>query len=340
MKALFIGGTGTISTEISKRCVSLGWELTLLNRGNAKQRAPEGARLIQADVHDEDAVRRALGDERFDVAAEFVAYTPQEVERDIRLLEGRVGQYLFISSASAYQKPLSMPLITESTPLCNPYWEYSRNKAACEETLMRAYRERDFPVTIVRPSHTYCQRSVPVALHGAKGSYQVLCRMRQGKKIIIPGDGLTLWTVTHSRDFAVAFEGLMGNPQALGECFHITGDERLTWNQITYLTGQALGVEPKLCHIASETLALLNAEWRGALLGDKSNNAVFDNQKLRRAVPGFCAQTRFDRGVREAVAYIDAHPECQTPDEAFDRWCDETVEAYERLAQHLPRLNG
>lgn len=233
MKALFIGGTGTISTEISKRCVALGWELTLLNRGNAKQRAPEGARLIQADVHDEDAVRRALGNERFDVAAEFVAYTPQEVERDIRLLEGRVGQYLFISSASAYQKPLSMPLITESTPLCNPYWEYSRNKAACEETLMRAYRERDFPVTIVRPSHTYCQRSVPVALHGAKGSYQVLCRMRQGKKIIIPGDGLTLWTVTHSRDFAVAFEGLMGNPQALGECFHITGDERLTWNQIT-----------------------------------------------------------------------------------------------------------
>jgi len=338
MKALFIGGTGTISTEISKLCVKKGWELTLLNRGNSSARVPEGARVLCADIHDEEAVRKVLGDETFDVVAEFIAFTTEDVERDIRLFSGRTQQYFFISSASAYQSPLSSPWITEGTPLYNPYWKYSRNKIACEDVLMRAYRCDGFPVTIVRPSHTYCERSVPVALHGSKGSFQILERIRQGKKVIVPGDGSTLWTMTHSRDFAVAFVGLMGNIHALGEVFHITSDESVTWNQAHEAIGRALGVKPKLVHIASETLGMLNPEWVGALIGDKSNTVLFDNTKIKRAVPEYHATTRFDQGAREAVEYIYSHPECQTPDPEFDEWCDKVIEIYEKMIETMPKF--
>ena len=338
MKALFIGGTGTISTEISRLCVSQGWELTLLNRGNAGDRVPHGARVLCADIHDEAAVQAALGDETFDVVAEFIAFTTQDVERDIRLFGGRCSQYFFISSASAYQKPLASPRITESTPLHNPYWQYSRSKAACEEVLMKAYREKGFPVTIIRPSHTYCERSVPVAIHGRNGSWQTILRMRAGKPVILPGDGTTLWTCTHSRDFAVGFAGLMGNVHALGETYHITSDESLTWNQIYEAIGRALGVKVKTVHIASETLARLGADWEGALLGDKSNTVIFDNSKLKRAVPQFMCTTRYDQGVRECIAYIDSHPECQKTDPAFDAWCDRVIEAYQQLEAALPRF--
>ena len=338
MKALFIGGTGTISTEISKLCVQKGWDLTLLNRGKSSDRVPEGARVLCADIHDEEAVRKVLGDETFDVVAEFIAFTTDDVERDIRLFSGKTYQYFFISSASAYQSPLSSPWITEGTPLYNPYWEYSRNKIACEDVLMRAYRNDGFPVTIVRPSHTYCERSVPVALHGSKGSFQILERMRQGKKVIVPGDGATLWTMTHSRDFAVAFEGLMGNAHALGEVFHITSDESVTWNQAHEAVGRALGVKPQLIHIASDTLAALNPEWVGALIGDKSNTVLFDNTKIKRAVPQFNATTRFDQGAREAVEYIYSHPECQTPDPEFDEWCDKVIEIYEKMLETMPKI--
>ena len=335
MKALFIGGTGTISTEISKRCVREGWELTLLNRGSACERVPQGARVIHADIHDEEAVRKALGDERFDVVADFIAFVPEHVKRDIGLFSGRCGQYVFISSASAYQKPLASPYITESTPLHNPYWQYSRDKIACENVLLGAYRESGFPVTIIRPSHTYSERSMPVALHG-KGSFQVLERIRLGKPVIVPGDGTTLWTLTHSRDFAAAFTGLMGNVHAIGEAYQITGDESLTWNQIYGCIGEALGVKPKLVHIASETLSALNPGFEGNLIGDKSNTVIFDNAKLKRAVPGFAAKTRFDQGAREAVAYIYSHPECQTADPDFDAWCDQVIEIYTRLCAQLP----
>ena len=338
MKALFIGGTGTISTEISKLCVKKGWELTLLNRGNSSSRVPEGVRVLCADIHDEEAVRKVLGEETFDVVAEFIAFTTDDVERDIRLFSGKTQQYFFISSASAYQSPLSSPWITEGTPLYNPYWEYSRNKIACEDVLMRAYRNDGFPVTIVRPSHTYCERSVPVALHGSKGSFQILERIRQGKKVIVPGDGATLWTMTHSRDFAVAFVGLMGNAHALGEVFHITSDESVTWNQAHEAIGRALGVKPKLVHIASETLGMLNLEWVGALIGDKSNTVLFDNTKIKRAVPEYNATTRFDQGAREAVEYIYAHPECQTPDPEFDEWCDKVIEIYEKMVETMPKF--
>jgi len=337
MKALFIGGTGTISTEISKLCVKRGWELTLLNRGNASGRVPEGAKVICADIHNEQAVMAAIDGLTFDVVADFIAFTEEDVLRDIRLFSGRCAQYFFISSASAYQKPLSSPWITEGTPLHNPYWEYSRNKIACEEALMHAYHDNGFPVTIIRPSHTYCERSVPVAVHGGS-SFQVLERMRQGKPVIVPGDGTTLWTLTHSRDFAVAFVGLMGNVHALGEVYHITGDENLTWNQIYECAARALGVKPHLVHIASETLGMLCSDYVGNLIGDKSNTVIFDNSKIKRAVPEFCAVTRFDQGVREAVEYIYSHPECQKEDPAFDAWCDAVIEAYERMAAALPKL--
>ena len=338
MKALFIGGTGTISTEISALCVRQGWQLTLLNRGNARERVPEGAETLAADIHDEKQVLAALGDRTFDVVADFIAFTPEHVERDIRLFKGKCAQYIFISSASAYFKPLPSPIVTESTPLINPYWTYSHNKALCEEKLMHACRDEGFPVTIVRPSHTYCERSVPVALHGPKGSYQVLERIRLGKKVIVPGDGLTWWTLTHSRDFARAFVGLMGNIHAVGEAYHITGDEQLTWNQVYECIGAALEMKPRIVHIASDTLALLCGEYRGALLGDKSNTLFLDNTKIKRAVPGFRAEIRFDRGVREAVKYVYSHPECQTEDPAFDTWCDAVIEGYERMTDALPRL--
>ena len=246
--------------------------------------------------------------------------------------------FFFISSASAYQKPLASPYITESTPLHNPYWQYSRSKAACEDVLMNAYRATGFPVTVIRPSHTYCERSVPVAIHGKNGSWQTLLRMRAGKPVIIPGDGTTLWTATHSRDFAVGFVGLMGNAHALGEAYHITSDESNTWNQNYQSIAKALGVELKAVHIASETLAALSPDWVGALLGDKSNTVIFDNTKIKRAVPEFCCTTRYDQGVREAIAYIDSHPEYQRLDPDFDAWCDAVIEAYGKLADALPKF--
>lgn len=337
MKALFIGGTGTISTEISKLCIRNGWDLTLLNRGQSTAYVQEGARVICQNIQDEAAVSNAIGNTHFDVVADFIAYTAADVERDIRLFAGHCNQYFFISSASAYQKPLSMPWITEGTPLHNPYWQYSRDKIACEQVLMQAYHDSGFPVTIVRPSHTYCERSVPVSLHGANGSFQVLERMRLGKPVIVPGDGTTLWTLTHSRDFAVAFVGLMGNVHALGEVFHITGDESLTWNQIYACTANALGVKARITHIASDTLGLLNPDCVGNLLGDKSNTVVFDNTKIKRVVPQFCATTRFDQGVAETINYVYSHPECQKLDPAFDAWCDAVTEGYERMVMALPK---
>ena len=339
LKALFIGGTGTISASISKRCVEAGWELYLLNRGNRSAFVPEGAKGIIGDIHNTEDIRAKLEGMEFDVVADFIAFTEDQVLRDIELFKGKTKQYMFISSASAYQSPLSMPLVTEGTPLANPFWQYSRDKIACEEALLAEYRKSGFPITIVRPSHTYGKRSIPVALHGQRGSFAVVDRIRQGKKVIVPGDGLTLWTITHSDDFAVAFCGLMGNVHALGEVFHITGDESLTWNQVLEAVGNAVGVKPKLVHIASETLAALCPSYYGSLLGDKSNCALFDNTKIKRAVPGFNATIRFDQGVREAVEYIYSHEECQTPDPEFDAWCDALIEQYEGAVQTFPKYD-
>ena len=336
MKALFIGGTGTISTAISQLCVQLGWELTLLNRGTHRERMPEGVEQIAADMNDRADVQAKLAGRKFDVVADFIAFTVDQVERDIQLFSGKTAQYFFISSASAYQKPLSSPFITESTPLSNPFWQYSRDKIACEELLMKEYRANGFPITIIRPSHTYGDMGVPVALHGAKGSYAVVDRIRRGPKVIVPGDGLTLWTLTHNTDFAKAFCGLMGNVHAIGETYQITGDESLTWNQIYGAIAAAFGEEPHLVHIATETLARLAPNWSGELIGDKSNTVVFDNAKIKRAVPGFTATLRFDQGVRRTIAYIYSHPELQVPDPAFEEWMDQGIVAYEKLEKTMP----
>lgn len=272
-----------------------------------------------------------LKDLHFDVVCDFIAFTADQVERDYRLFYGKTKQYIFISSASAYQKPLANAVITESTPLANPYWEYSRNKIACEEFLMNKYRENGFPITIVRPSHTYDERKVPLGVHGAKGSWQILKRMLDGKPVIIHGDGTSLWTMTHNTDFAKGFIGLMGNIHAIGEAFHITSDESLTWNQIYQTIADALGVELHAYHVATDFLASTGKyDLTGSLIGDKANSVIFDNTKLKRAVPDFVATTRFDQGIRKSIDYILTHPECQTPDPEFDLWCDRIIDALEQ----------
>lgn len=332
MKALFIGGTGTISSAITALVAQTpGWELYLINRGNRNNELPANVKTIIADIDDEKTVSEAIKDLQFDVVCDFIGFVTTQLERDYRLFKGKTRQFMYISSASAYQKPLSSPYITEGTPLCNPYWEYSRNKIACEELLMKWYRTEGFPITIIRPSHTYCERSIPVAAHGTKGSWQVLKRMLDGKPVIIPGDGTSLWTVTHNSDFAKAFAGLMGNKHAIGEAFQITSDEHLTWNQIHEIVAQALGVELKAYHVAAEFMHAVGPKYdfEGGLIGDKSCSVLFDNTKLKRAVPGFCATMRFDQGARMAVDYILQHLECQVEDPDYDAWCDRVIAALE-----------
>lgn len=332
MKVLLIGGTGTISSAVTRQLAAAGHELWLLNRGTRRVEMPAGIRQVTADINDELRVRQLLGDERFDVVCEFIGFVAGQVERDIRLFAGRTRQYVYVSSASAYQKPVSNYVITEGTTLANPYWQYSRDKIACEQLLMRAFREQGFPVTIVRPSHTYSERGIPVSVHGPKGSWQVLQRMLNGKPVIVQGDGSSLWTLTWNEDFARGFIGLLGNPKALGEAFQIMSDESLTWNQIYQMIAAALDVEYRPCHVASDFLAAVAPEeWslRGNLLGDKAATVVFDCTKLKRAVPDFCATTRFDEGVRRCVAYLKAHPELQVKDPEFDQWCDRVVEIQE-----------
>ncbi len=328
MKILFIGGTGTISTAISRKLLAEGHELYLLNRGNRNAELP-GARFLIADINDEKKVAGLIKDLDFDAVADFIAFTPDQLERDFRLFNGKTRQFVFISSASAYQKPPENYIITEETPLSNPYWEYSRNKIACEEYLLGKYSEDKFPVTIVRPSYTYDERVVPMSVHGKQGSWQVLKRMLEGKKIIIHGDGTSLWTMTHARDFAKGFTGLLGNPQTIGEIIQITSDEVLTWNRIYECIAQALGVKLNAIHISSDYLIEhCYFDLLGELLGDKSHSVVFDNSKVKRLVPGFSADIPFEQGIKETVDYILAHPEYRKADEKFDSWCDELINRY------------
>ncbi|MFC4598211.1 SDR family oxidoreductase [Cohnella hongkongensis] len=326
MKALFIGGTGTISSAITRQLAAQGSELYVLNRGNRSERLPEGVRAIQADINDEERVAGLIADMKFDVVADFIAFVPSQLERDYRLFYDKTKQFIFISSASAYQTPLSDYRITEGTPLSNPCWEYSRNKIACEEYLIRQYREQGFPITIVRPSHTYDERSIPLGVHGRKGTWQVAKRMLENKPVLIHGDGTSLWTMTHNSDFAKGFIGLMGNAHAIGEAVHITSDETVTWNQIYEAIADALGVKLNAVYASSSFLdACSEEDYRGGLLGDKANSVVFDNSKLKRLVPGFVATTRFDQGIKQTVEHILAHPELQIEDPEFDLWCDKVI---------------
>lgn len=338
MRILIIGGTGTISSAITRQLAASGQDLWLLNRGTRKQEVPAGVKQIVADISNEEEVKRLLGDMQFDAVCEFIGFVPEQVERDIRLFKGRTRQYVYISSASAYNKPASNHVINEGTTLANPYWEYSRNKIACEELLMKEYRENAFPVTIVRPSHTYCERSVPVSVHGLKGSWQVLKRMIDGKPVVVQGDGSSLWTLTWNEDFARGFIGLLGNPKAIGEAFQIMSDESLTWNQVYKCVADALGVAFHPYYVSSEFLAAVapkEYDFTGNLLGDKSVTVVFDCSKLKRVVPGFLATTRFHEGVRRCVAHLLSHPELQVEDEEFDAWCDQVIAAQEQAKAAL-----
>lgn len=326
MKVLFIGGTGIISSACSQLALDRGIDLYLLNRGQSTRPVPEGAHVLHGDIRDPDSARQALGDHRFDAVVNWIAFTPEHIESDLQLFGGRTGQYIFISSASAYQKPpVSLP-VTESTPLYNPHWLYSRNKIACEERLVRAYREDGFPITIVRPSHTYDRTMLPL-----QGRYTMVHRMRQGKKVIVHGDGTSLWVLTHHRDFAKGFVGLLGNNHAIGDAFHITSDEILTWNQIYELIAQAAGAEAQIVHIPSDLIAAFDANWGAGLLGDKAHSTVFDNSKIKRIVPDYVAAIPFARGAEEIMAWYDADPARQVVDPALDALMDRMIAAYESI---------
>ena len=320
MRVLFIGGTGVISSACSQLAVKRGVELYLLNRGQTSRPVPEGAHVLSGDVRDKASVTEALGQLTFDAVVNWIAFTPEHVETDLELFGGRTQQYVFISSASAYQTPpLNLPIV-ESTPLSNPFWQYSRDKIACEERLLQAYRDEAFPVTIVRPSHTYDQTLLPM-----DGGYTVVNRMRQGKKVIVHGDGTSLWVLTHHRDFAKGFVGLLGDPHTLGGTFHITSDEMLTWNQIFSTVARAAGTTAEIVHVPSEVIAAYDAGWGAGLLGDKAHSMIFDNTKIKRAVPGYQATIPFARGAEEVMAWYDADPARQVVDAELDRLMDEIV---------------
>lgn len=333
MKILFIGGTGTISSAITRQLAQKAdTQLYLINRGTYSKEVPENVITITADINDEADVAKKLEGMTFDSVCDFIGFVPEQLERDYRLFKGKTKQFMYISSASAYAKPARSYIINEGTALVNPHWEYSRNKIACEELLMKHYREEGFPVTIIRPSHTYCERSVPVAVHGLKGSWQVLKRMMEGKQVIVHGDGESLWTLTNNEDFARGFIGLIGNPHAIGEAFQIMGDETLTWNQIYQTVADALGVEFKPYYVSSSYINAIAPEgydMEGNLIGDKAVSVVFDCSKLKRAVPDFVTKVSFAEGCRRAVKHILAHPELQVEDEQFDKWCDKVIEVME-----------
>ena len=332
MRALFIGGTGTISSAITRKLSQdKSWELWLINRGNRTDTVPENVHQIVCDINDEEAVAKALEGMTFDVVGEFIGFTVDQVERDYRLFKDITRQYIYISSASAYNKPSANYIITEGTSLANPYWEYSRNKIACEEFLMKKYREEKFPVTIVRPSHTYDERSIPLGVHGKNGSWQVIKRMMDGKPVIIHGDGESLWHLTFNEDFAIGYTGLMGNRHAIGEAFQITGDEVLSWNQIYQTIADALGVELKAYHVSSELLTAFGPEYdfEGSLTGDKAVSVVFDNSKVKRLAPDLKTNVPLHKGVRIALNYILEHKECRKEDPEFDKWCDKVIETLE-----------
>ena len=319
---LFVGGTGVISAAAAERAVALGHRLTILNRGKSTGRpVPEGAEVLQADVRDASAVQEVLGAREFDAVADFIAFTPDHARASMELFRGRVGQYVFISSASAYQKPPARLPVVESTPLKNPFWQYSRDKIACEELLFGAYRSEDFPLTVVRPSHTYDRTKIAIV-----GGWTDIHRMRAGLPVIVHGDGTSLWTLTHSRDFAKAFVGLLGRPQAVGESYTITSDEYLPWNQIYGLFARAARVpEPELVHVASETIAAQSDELGPNLLGDRSHSVVFDNSKIKSLVPDYRATIPFADGAREIVDWYDSHPELQVVDRTFMDLSDRLV---------------
>lgn len=327
MKVLFIGGTGVISSACSQLAVERGIELYLLNRGLSERPAPPSAKILRGDIRDKDSVSKILSKMTFDAVVDWIAFTPEHVEMDLELFHRRTKQYIFISSASAYQKPPAALPITESTPLSNPYWKYSQDKIACEQLLMRSLDRDGFPVTIVRPSHTYDCTSLPI-----DGGYTVLNRMRQGKKVIVHGDGSSLWTLTHHRDFAKGFVPLLGSSLAIGQAFHITSDEILTWNRIFEILAEVAGAKPRIVHVPSDTIASFDPQWGAGLLGDKAHSVIFDNSKIKTFVHDFAATIPFTEGAKEIISWFDSNPSYQIVNEQTDRMIDKIIAACECLA--------
>jgi nucleoside-diphosphate-sugar epimerase len=323
-RVLIVGGNGIISSSVSRLAVERGYEVTLLNRGRSSTRpAVDGAEVLIGDADDAASVASAVGDREFDVVANFRAFRPEQVEADVALFAPRAAQYIFISSASAYQKPISQLPIVEATPLRNPFWQYSRDKIACEDVLVSAYRDAGFPMTIVRPSHTYDASLIPL-----EGGWTTLQRMLDGKPVIVHGDGTSWWTLTHARDFARAFVGLFGNPHAVGSPVHITGDESLTWDDITRLLGRALGVEPEIVHVASDAIAREIPEMGPGLVGDKAHSVLFDNTRIKTLVPGWVATTPFAEGAREIADWYLADPSRRVVNAELDAAFDRLVRAH------------
>lgn len=320
MRVLFIGGTGNISTDCTREAVARGFDVCHLNRGTRSPSLPKSVTTFTADIRNPSQAAEALEGERFDAVVDFIAFVPDHIRADIALFAGKTRQFVFISSASAYHKPPRHYLITESTPLHNPFWTYSQNKIACEELLMHEYRENGFPITVVRPSHTYSTGWLPTSFGH---HFTVPQRMIDGKPIVVHGDGSSLWTITHTADFAKAFVGLLGNPSAVGESFHITSDEALTWDHIHHTIAAALGVSPNIVHVTSEHIAGVDPEFAAGLLGDKAHSVVFDNTKIKRFVPGYQATIRFDHGVRMGLDHLNRHPE----DRAVDPKMNARIEA-------------
>lgn len=329
MKILFIGGTGVISTACTTLAAGRGMDVTLLTRGQHASQLPAGVRTLIADANDPSLIEK-LDRESFDAVVDWIAFTPADIERDLKLFRGRTRQFVFISSASAYQKPQTHYLISESTPLANPYWDYSRNKIACEERLMAAYRDQGFPVTIVRPSLTYGESLIPLVLNSWERSYTAVDRMIRGQKLIVPGDGTSLWVITHNTDFAKGLVGLLGHQQAIGHTFHITSDEVLTWDQMFRTVGDAVGVEPQLVHISSDFIAACLPEKRGTLIGDKSVSVVFDNSKVKRFVPEYRATTSFAEGIRRSLAWFNADAARKQIDSQVNAAMDKLIGLYEK----------
>ena len=324
MRVLFIGGSGVISSACSRLAAESGIELSVLNRGLSLDRPlPAEATVLRGDIRDPRSVREALGSREFDAVVDWVAFTPDHVRADIDFFGGRTGQYVFISSASAYQTPPARVPIVESTPLRNPFLRYSRDKIACEELLRAAYRDDGFPATIIRPSHTYDKTLVPF-----DGGWTVLARMRQGKPIVVHGDGTSLWTLTHHQDFAAGFVPLLGHSRAVGDVFHITSDDVLTWDQIAHALADAAGTLADIVHVPSDVIAAADPGWGGSLLGDKAHSLVFDNSKLRSVLPGYRAVIPFEQGSREIVGWHDEDPARQRADARMDALMDRLIETY------------
>lgn len=324
MRVLFIGGTGIISSACSTAALKQGIDLYLLCRGESPRAVAAGAKVLKGDIRNPDSVKRALGDLTFDSVSDFISFTPDHIQNAIQLFNGRTEQYVFISSASAYKKPVDNWPLTESTPLYNPHWQYSRDKIACEDALLSAFRNHGFPAVIVRPSHTYDKTLLPFDPYRA--GYTVLSRILQNKPVVVHGDGSSLWVLTHHTDFARGFVGLLGNPKTIGEAFHITSDEVLTWNEIYKAVARAAGRTAKLVHVPSERIAQHHPAWGAGLLGDKTHSVIFDNTKIKRFVPGFVATVPFSRGAEEIVRFYAENPDFEPLDSEVDQLMDRLVD--------------